>query len=637
MKIALMGQPNSGKSTVFNDVAGYKAITSNFPGKTVKYTLTKFNLLGQTIELVDLPGTYSLTSFDLAELEARKYLLKGNVDVVINVIDASLLSRSLELTLQLLELKLPMVICLNMIDEADRKGIKIDIEKLSKILGVPVVPAIAVKGKGVKKLFSTAYETGKEKKIGKTLNFSKDVEEVIKKLSEKIKNTKVAKKFNNVPERFLAVKALENDNFYMENYKKENEVFFKEINYFQNLLEESHGRPADVVISSERHHLSMNIYESVIFLTRPQIKIIDRLDNILMHPLFGYIFLALILYLLFNLVFNAGKMVEEPLLDYFYKIIPLIGKSISSETLLFSIISGIIQGLAGGIAIVLPYLFPFLFGLAILEDLGYLPRIAFLMDAFLHKIGLHGKAIIPFILGYGCTVPAIMATRILESERDRFITSVLATMIPCAARMTIIFALVAFYISPQAAFAIYILNIIVIALSGGILSRLLPEVTPGMILEIPSYHIPSLKVALAKTWLRMKEFIFVAWPLLIAGSTVLSLLNYFKTDTFINQIFSPLTSLLGLPLVVGTTLIFGILRKELSMLMLIQAIGTSNVAAVMSTTQIMTFTIFVIFYVPCVATIAVLWKEIGSKRTLFAVAFTFVSAFILATITRFIY
>ena len=195
----------------------------------------------------------------------------------------------------------------------------------------------------------------------------------------------------------------------------------------------------------------------------------------------------------------------------------------------------------------------------------------------------------------------------------------------------------AFYISPKAALAIYILNIIVIIISGKILSRLLPEVTPGMILEIPAYHIPSIKVAFAKTWLRMKEFIFVAWPLLIVGSTILSLLQYYKTDMLINNLFSPLTSLLGLPLVVGTTLIFGVLRKELSMLMLIQAIGTSNIAAVMSTTQIMTFTIFVIFYVPCVATIAVLWKEIGSKRTLFAVAFTFVLAVILATITRFIY
>lgn len=636
MKIALMGQPNSGKSTIFNDVAGYKAVTSNFPGKTVEYTLTKFNLFGQTIELVDLPGTYSLTSFDLAELEARKYLLKGNVDVVINVIDASLLGRSLELTLQLLELKLPMVICLNMIDEAERKGIKIDIEKLSKILGVPVVPAIALKGKGVKELFSVAYKIGEEKRIGKTLNFSKDVEEVIDQLSAQIKEKQITQEFN-VPIRFLTLKYLENDSYFMENFKNTEKDIFGKINYFQNLLREIHGRPPDVVISSERHHLSMNIYESVVLLTRPHTSLIDNLDNIFMHPIFGYVFLVLILYLFFNLVFTVGKMVEEPLLDYFYRIIPLIERGIDSETLLFSVISGIIQGLAAGIAIVLPYLFPFLFGLAILEDLGYLPRIAFLLDAFFHKIGLHGKAIIPFMLGYGCTVPAIMATRILESERDRFITSVLATMIPCAARMTIIFALVAFYISPQAALAVYILNIIVIIISGRILSRLLPEITPGMILEIPSYHTPSLKVVLAKTWLRMKDFIFVAWPLLIIGSTILSLLQYYKADMLINNFFSPLTSLLGLPLVMGTTLIFGILRKELSMLMLIQAIGTSNIASVMSATQIMTFTIFIIFYIPCVATIAVLWREIGTRRTFFTIAFTFVVAIILATITRFVY
>jgi len=636
MKIALMGQPNSGKSTIFNHVAGYKAITSNFPGKTVEYTLTKFKIFGQVIELVDLPGTYSLTSFDLAELEARKYLLNGDVDAVINVVDASLLSRSLELTLQLLELKLPMVICLNMIDEAERKGIRINVEKLSKVFGVPVVPAVAIKGKGIKWLFSTAYKVGEKKKIGKTINFSKDVEDVITQLSIQIKKKQIDQKFN-VPERFLAIKYLENDHYFMENFKSRDKKIFKEINYFQNLLKEVHGRLSDVVISSERHHLSMNIYESVVSLTKPHISLIDYLDNILMHPLLGYISLGLIFYLFFNLIFGVGKIVEEPLLDYFYKLIPLLGKSIDSGTLLFSIINGIIQGLAGGVAIVLPYLFPFLFGLAILEDLGYLPRIAFLLDAFLHKIGLHGKAIIPFILGYGCTVPAIMATRILESERDRFIASVLATMIPCAARMTIIFALVAFYISPQAALAIYILNIIVIIVSGKILSRLLPEITPGMILEIPAYHIPSIKVALAKTWLRMKEFIFIAWPLLIAGSTILSLLQYYKADMLINNLFSPLTSLLGLPLVVGTTLIFGILRKELSMLMLIQAIGTSNIATVMSATQIMTFTIFVIFYVPCAATIAVLWKEIGSKRTLFAIAFTSILAVILAIITRFVY
>ncbi|MEA1939939.1 MAG: ferrous iron transport protein B, partial [Candidatus Caldatribacteriota bacterium] len=635
MRMALMGQPNSGKSTIFNHVAGYKAVTSNFPGKTVKYELSKFKLNGQVIELVDLPGTYSLTSFDLAELEARKYLLKDDVDVVVNVIDASLLSRSLELTLQLLEIKLPMVVCLNMIDEAERKGIKIDIEKLSKILGVPVVPTIALKGKGVKELFSIASKIGNEKKTGKILKFSKDVEKTISQLSLQVEKNKLGKKFN-VPKRFLAIKYLENDRYFIENFKNKDKNIFEKIDYFQTLLSKVHGRPPDVVISSEWHHLSMNIYESVVLLSKPHTSLIDYLDNILMHPVLGYLFLGLIFYLFFNLVFSVGKMIEEPLLDYFYRMIPLVEKSVNSGTLSFSIINGIVQGLAGGIAIVLPYLFPFLFGLAILEDLGYLPRIAFLLDAFLHKIGLHGKAIIPFILGYGCTVPAIMATRILESARDRFIVSVLATMIPCAARMTIIFALVAFYISPKAALAIYILNIIVIIISGKILSRMLPEVTPGMILEIPAYHIPSIKVALAKTWLRMKEFIFIAWPLLIVGSTILSLLQYFKADMLVNNFFSPLTSLLGLPLVVGTTLIFGILRKELSMLMLIQALGTSNIITVMSITQIMTFTIFIIFYVPCVATIAVLWSEIGSKRTLFTIAFTFIIAIILGVITRFV-
>ena len=636
MRMALMGQPNCGKSTIFNYVAGYKAVTSNFPGKTVEYTVTKFNLEGQTVELVDLPGTYSLTSLDQAELEAKKYLLEEEVEVVINVIDASLLGRSLELTLQLLELKLPLVVCLNMLDEAERKGIRIDTEKLAEILGVPVVPAIALKGKGIKELFSVAYTVGEEKRVGKTLNFSKDVEEVITPLTRQIKLVQNTKKLK-VPERFLALKYLENDYYFIENYEKQNPELFRKIISFQKMLEEKRGKPADVVIASERHHISMNIYESVVTLSEPQSNIIDLLDNILMHPLWGYVFLVLILYLFFNLVFTVGKIVEEPLLDYFYSIIPLVERSLDSGTLLFSVLKGIIQGLAGGIAIVLPYLFPFLFGLAILEDLGYLPRIAFLLDAFLHKIGLHGKAIIPFILGYGCTVPAIMATRILESERDRFITSVLATMIPCAARMTIIFALVAFYISPQAAFSVYILNILVIIISGKILSRLLPEVTPGMILEIPAYHLPSIKVVLAKTWLRMKEFILVAWPLLIVGSVILSLLEYYQADIAINKILSPLTSLLGLPLVVGTTLIFGILRKELSMLMLMQALGTSNVAAVMSATQIMTFTIFIIFYVPCVATLAVLWREIGSKRTLFAVVFTFTLALILATLTRWVY
>ncbi len=636
MKIALVGQPNCGKSTIFNHVAGYKAITSNFPGKTVKYSVSKMAFRGITSDIVDLPGTYSLTSFDLAELETRKYLLREKNDVVINVIDASLLGRGLELTLQLLELNLPTIICLNMVDEAEGKGININTNKLSQLLGVPVVLTIAHKGKGIDELFEEAFKMGKNPVKSQNLAFSKDVEQVIQHLVYHLKEKNYAQKFH-ITDRFLATKLLENDQYFIDEINKIDPQFIRTVNDYQQQLEQCRDRTSDVVISSERHHLSMQLYESVVVLSKPRIEIRHYLDNILMHPFFGYISLIFILYLFFNFVFHVGNLFEEPLLDFFYQLIPFLEAKLGADSLLFYITSGVVQGLAGGIAIVLPYLFPFLLGLAFLEDVGYLPRIAFFMDTFLHRIGLHGKAIIPLILGYGCTVPAVMATRILESERDRFIASVLTTMIPCAARMTIIFGLVAFYLGPEAAFFVYILNIIVLAISGKILSSLMPEITPGMIMEIPSYHVPSFKVLLSKVWLRMKEFIVIAWPLLIIGSAALSLLKYWNAESFVNQLISPITLLLGLPVAVGTTLIFGVLRKELSMIMLVQALGVTDVSTVMSGTQIMTFTIFVLFYIPCLATIAVLIKEIGSKRTVFAIIFTFFIAIILATLTRLIY
>ena len=636
MKIVLVGQPNCGKSTIFNNVAGYKAITSNFPGKTVKYSISKMTFQGITSEIIDLPGTYSLTSFDLAELEARKYLLREENDVVVNVIDASLLGRGLELTLQLLELNLPTVVCLNMIDEAEAKGIDIDTDKLSRLLGVPVVTAIAHKGWGLNKLFETAYKMGQKPVKGEFQPFSKDVEQVINELSDDIKKTDYAKKFN-VTRRFLATKLLENDQHFIDEIKANDKGFVKIVQDYQLQLEKCRDRSSDEIISSERHHLSMLLYESVVKLSKPKKEFRNYLDSVLMHPVFGYVSLVVILYIFFNFVFYIGESLEEPLIDFFYQSLPYVEEALGADSLLYHIVSGIIEGLAGGIAIVLPFLFPFLLGLAFLEDTGYLPRVAYLMDSFLHRIGLHGKAIIPLILGYGCTVPAVMATRILESERDRFITSVLTTMIPCAARITIIFGLVAFYIGPRAAMFVFVFNIVIVAIAGLILSKIMPEITPGMILEIPAYHVPSIKILLSKVWLRMKEFIVIAWPLLIVGSIILSLLRYYNLEVFINQLISPITLLLGLPAAVGVTLIFGVLRKELSMIMLVQALGVTNISTVMSSTQIMTFTIFVLFYVPCVATIAVLIKEIGNKRTLFTIIFTFLIAFILATITRFVY
>jgi ferrous iron transport protein B len=633
MRIALAGQPNCGKSTIFNSIAGYKAITSNFPGTTVKYTETRTHVFGYTCDCIDLPGTYSLTAGDPAELEARRHLLSGDVDVIINVVDASLLIRSLELTLQLLELEVPMVLCLNMMDEAQRKGIQIDIQKLSNLLGIPVIPTIATTGKGLKELFIDALSVYEAKRKGKTLNFSKDIEAIIAELvsvlhSEWPVNEKV-------PSRFLAIKLLEGDGFFIKEIRSID--FLNRIKLFQEQLEQIHGVPSDEVISSERHALAMNLFERASTVIHPPKKDIRiTIDQWVMHKFFGYLILIAVFYGFFNFIFGVGAYVEEPLMEFFDYWIAQLGSVFGEGSLSFFVSKGVLQGIAGGIAIVLPYLVPFLIGLSILEDIGYLPRVAFLMDVFMHRIGLHGKSVIPFILGYGCSVPAVMATRILEFPQHRFIVSILTTMIPCAARITIIFALVAFFIGPNAALGIFALNILVVAIAGKILSILFPypEASLGLILEIPAYQFPPLRNTLKKSWYRIREFIVIAWPILILGSVLLALMEYGGAEKPINWILSPLTNLLGLPNSVGTTLIFGLMRKELSMIMLTQALGTNQVLTVMTKTQVMVFTVFVTFYIPCLATIAALWREIGKKGALLAILFTLSIAIILALATR---
>jgi ferrous iron transport protein B len=255
----------------------------------------------------------------------------------------------------------------------------------------------------------------------------------------------------------------------------------------------------------------------------------------------------------------------------------------------------------------------------------------------MHKIGLHGLSIVPVIFGYGCTVPAILATRILKSPRDKLITATLTTIIPCSARMTVIFGLVGFFISIKAAILIYILNIIIVAVLGKFMAKAFPEVSPGLILEIPKYHLPGIKSLFNKTWFRLKEFVTVALPLLIVGSILLEVIEYFKLDGPINSFLAPFTTgVLGLPSVIGITLIFGIMRKELALLLLFSALGTQNVTDVMSLGQILTFTTFVTFYLPCLATFAALSKELKLNKSIIITLSTIALATALSVIVRLI-
>lgn len=558
MRIVLIGQPNCGKSTLFNQVAGYKAETGNFSGTTVNYTESRVRVAGEVIELVDLPGAYTLETGSPAELEAMRYLRSQDVDVIINVADATHLSTALELTLELLPLKKPVVLALNMMDEAARLGMRIDGEGLANELGIPVLPLIASKGQGVKNLFVRSLRAGK---------------------------TQAPTKHS-------------------------------------------------VLDAENRHKKSKDLIGKYVSHTERTLSMRDRLDDVLLHPIWGYAILLLVLYLFFQAVYGIGKITEPPLIALFDSLTNGALASFQKNTLISEMILGIMQGIAAGVAIVFPYLLPFLLGLGVLEDIGYLPRVAFLMDALMHRMGLHGKAIVPFILGYGCNVPAVMSTRTLEEPRDRYLAAALATLVPCAARLAVVFGLVAFYLGPLAAFALYLFNLLIIALTGRILSNMLPEDTPGLIMEVPPYRVPTAKNVINKAWFRMREFVVEAWPVLIAGSAVLALLNYFDFATVFNLLVRPVTWVMGLPAEVGIPLIFGVLRKELSLVMLSQALGTANFDVVLTSTQMTVYATFVMFYIPCLATLAVLKRELGTRAMLYITALTVVVAMLAALVVR---
>lgn len=663
MKVALVGQPNSGKSTVFNAVAGYRSLTSNFAGTTVEYTHGQARVNGAVLDLIDLPGLYSLTPSSPVEATSRDFLLAGDWDVLIHVLDASQLARSLELTLELRDLEAPLVVCLNMMDEAARKGIQIDSRALSEQIGVPVVEAIASQGRGIVETFRAALGLahGHTAAPPRSWVYAPEAEPAIQHLlgelaphhpeiphapasglrpsSSRLPSPAAAvacaveePRVNAFPSpRFQALQLVESDPRLTAQLGPE---LAAAVDQARAEISRRFGQPADVALSSARHAACLTLFERVARVERPRADWRDRLDRAVMHPFWGYAILVLVFLGLFRLIFGVGQLGETRILGLFDRLIAGLAARMDVHGALFAAVKGALLGTAGAVAIVLPYLLPFLIGLAILEDLGYLARVGYLMDAAMHRLGLHGTATLPVLLGYGCSVPAVMATRLLASRRDRFVAAFLGVLVPCSARMTVIFALVGFYLGANYALGIYALNLFVVALAGHLLSKIWPEISPGMLMEVPAYRVPAPRVVLLKTWWRLREFVVVAFPLLVVGSAVLSLVDFYGWQAAINTALSPLTALLGLPKSVGLTLIFGVLRKELSMLMLMQALGTTHVLTVMTTAQIIIFTLFVTFYIPCLATLASMVREVGLKLTTAAATALLVLALVISLLAR---
>lgn len=546
-RMLLVGNPNVGKSAIFSRLTGVKVVVANYPGTTVEYTKGKTKLLGETVEIIDVPGIYSLSPTCKAEEVAVEML--SQADVIINVVDATNLERNLSLSLELIQSGLPVIIALNFWDETRHKGIEIDVKKLEELLNVPVVPTCGLTGAGVRELVLRLREA----KAGQKINTDNYI------------------RWQKVGEIVDQVQKLSHHH-----------------HTFLQILEEMSVRPFTGLI--------MAIF--VIGISFLVIRFIgESLINYVFDPAFENIWKPVVTKI-------SQALGGKGLLHYI-----LIGNIINGQ-IDFGLSFGLLTtGLYIPIAAVLPYILSFYLVLGLLEDFGYLPRLAVLVDNLMHKLGLHGYAIISMILGLGCNVPGALATRLLENRREKFIASTLmAIAVPCMAQIAVIVGLVGKRGYLPLGTVFFTLFLLWLTL-GFLLNRVLKGETPPLLLEIPPYRIPSLNVVFKKLFWRIKGFLFSAIPYVLLGVFVVNMLYALKVIDFLAKIFAPvLKNIWGLPPSAISALLVGFLRKDVAVGML----GPLN----LTTKQLVIGSVILAVYFPCVATFIVLIRELGLKDML---------------------
>jgi ferrous iron transport protein B len=600
MKVGLIGNPNVGKSLIFHQLTGLGVEVSNYPGTTIDLQSGTTCFQKEMIEVTDLPGTYSIEGDSEEEKIVRSFVDSGEADVIVAVLDAGRLERNLYLLLQVAEYRRPMLVVLNMMDEAEKSGIRVDAGKLSSLLGIEVIPTVATQGKNTGSIISAVLSSARSPVV-KVL-YDIHIEAAVKSL----------KAVHNL-EWIEAVQAL-------LGHAKEPDVR-EAAAALSEEIERIHRMTVAQIIAGNRHHCAEHLADEVVQLRTPERG--PDIDRLLTTRIPGIPILIAILVGILLTVFVVGSWLEEAIVTLINTFVMQPFLAAGFPPLAEQLGVSIILAIQAGFGIAFPFIFTFYLFIALLEDSGYLTRAAFLADRTLHRFGMHGQGIIPLVLGFGCNVPAIMSIRLLRTRRERLIASFLVTLVPCSARTVIIAGLVAAFIGLAAAMSVYLFVMVIILITGLLLSRVTPGEQYGMILEMSPLRRPTVKNVLLKSWMRIREFLLVAMPLLIVASIILGLFQYSGLMAAFEEFIAPFSeAVLGLPSYATTALIFGILRKEMALETLVILAGTADLGSVLTMVQIYIFAVVSVLFVPCIATIAVLRKEIGTKMALVISAYT---------------
>ncbi len=544
INVALVGNPNCGKTTLFNYASGADEHVGNYGGVTVDSKTGKYKQNGYKFNIVDLPGTYSLSAYSPEELYVRRHIIEQMPDVVINVVDASNLERNLYLTAQLIDMDIKVVMALNMYDELLKKKAKLDIKMLSQLLGVPIIPTVAASGKGIKDLFDKvieAYDDNAKCLRHIHINYGKEIENAIKSIQRKLKITENQWLTDIVSTRFLSIKLLENDKDAEKMIKKCRNFFAikKEVQKQKERLKIFLKDDSETLITDARYGFIAGAlretYEEGKVDRFKQTKIIDSLAT---HKILGFPIFLLFLYVMFVSTFKLGQYPMD-WIDTLVQFTAGIFDRIMSDGMLKDlIIDGIINGV-GSVIVFLPNILILFFFISLMEDTGYMARVAFIMDKLMHKIGLHGKSFIPLLMGFGCNVPAIMATRTIENRDDRLLTMLINPFMSCSARLPIYLVIIGTVFphhSGTMLFAIYITGVIVAVLMAIVFKKtLFKNKEAPFVMELPPYRMPTTRVILKHMWNKTKSYLKKMGGIILVASIIVWALGYFPLNKHIDK------------------------------------------------------------------------------------------------------